>query len=352
MPAGSLHIAGRTIDPGHPVWVVAELSGNHGGQLERAEQLVRAARAAGADAVKIQTYKPDSLTIDCDAPPFRVSMAGVWEGRVLYHLYQEASTPWHWLEPLKAVADEVDIPFFSSAFDAAAVDFLEALGVPAYKIASFELVDTELIRRAAATGKPVILSTGMATREEIADAVAAARTALPEVELALLKCTSSYPASPEHLNLRTIVDMAANFDLPIGLSDHTVGVVAPVTAVALGACIVEKHLCLNRADGGPDAHFSLEPHEFEAMVHNIREAEVSLGKVHYGAEGDDASRAYRRSLFVVDDVPEGALLTEANVRSIRPADGLAPKELHRVLGRRAARDIPRGTPLSWELVRT
>ena len=352
MPAESLHIAGRTIGPSHPVWVVAELSGNHGGQLERAEQLVRAARAAGADAVKLQTYKPDSLTIDCDAPPFRVTMAGEWEGRLLYHLYQEASTPWQWLEPLKAVADEVGIPFFSSAFDAAAVDFLEALGVPAYKIASFELVDTELIRRAAATGKPVILSTGMATREEIADAIAAARTAMPEVELALLKCTSSYPASPEHLHLRTIVDMAANFDLPIGLSDHTVGIVAPVTAVALGACIVEKHLCLNRADGGPDAHFSLEPHEFEAMVHNIREGEVSLGKVHYGTEGDDESRAYRRSLFVVDDVSAGALFTEANVRSIRPADGLAPKELRRVLGRRAARDIPCGTPLSWELVRT
>jgi N-acetylneuraminate synthase len=332
--------------------VVAELSGNHGGQLERAEQLVHAARAAGADAVKIQTYKPDSLTIDCDAPPFRVRMAGAWEGRTLYHLYQEASTPWQWLEPLKAVADEVGIPFFSSAFDTAAVDVLEALGVPAYKIASFELVDTELIERAAATGKPVILSTGMATREEIADAVAAARRTMPEAELALLKCTSNYPASPEHLHLRTIVDMTANFNLPIGLSDHTVGIVAPVTAVALGACIVEKHLCLNRADGGPDAHFSLEPHEFEAMVRNIREAEVSLGKVHYGTEGDDESRAYRRSLFVVEDVPEGALFTEANVRSIRPADGLAPKELRRVLGRRAASDITRGTPLSWELVRT
>jgi N-acetylneuraminate synthase len=351
MPAGSLHIAGRPIDPSHPVLVVAELSGNHGGQLDRAAELVRAAREAGADAVKVQTYKPDSLTIDSDAPPFRVKMAGAWEGRVLYDLYREASTPWAWLEPLKAVADQVGMPFFSSAFDAAAVDFLEDLGVPAYKIASFELVDTELIERAAATGKPVILSTGMATREEIADAISAARRAMPEVELALLKCTSSYPAPPEDLNLRTIVDMAANFDLPTGLSDHTVGIVAPVIAVALGACIVEKHLCLNRADGGPDAHFSLEPHEFEAMVHNIREAEVSLGKVCYGTDAGDESRAYRRSLFVVADVAEGALLTEANVRSIRPADGLAPKELRRVLGRRAARDIPRGTPLSWELVR-
>ena len=332
------------------MWVVAELSGNHGGELERAVQLVRAACDAGADAVKIQTYRPESLTIDSDAPPFRVRMAGAWEGRLLYDLYREASMPWQWQEPLKQVADELGIPLFSSPFDTAAVDFLEELGVPAYKIASYELVDTQLIERAAATGKPIILSTGMATREEIADAVAVARTARLSVELALLKCTSAYPAPPEHLNLRTIRDMAAEFDLPIGLSDHTVGTVAPVAAVALGACIVEKHLCLDRADDGPDAHFSLEPHEFETMVRHIREAEISLGVVRYGSEGEELSLAYRRSLFVVDHVPEGARFTEENVRSIRPADGLPPKELRRVLGRRAARDIARGTPLSWELV--
>ena len=347
----SLHIAGRTIGPGHPVWVVAELSGNHGGELDRAKRLVREASAAGADAVKVQTYKPDSLTIDSDAPPFRVRMAGAWEGRLLYDLYREASMPWQWQKPLKEVADELGVSFFSSPFDSAAVDFLEALGVPAYKIASYELVDTQLIERAAATGKPVILSTGMATREEIADAIAAARAATQDVQLALLKCTSAYPAPPEHLHLLTIRDMAAEFGLPIGVSDHTVGTVAPVTAVALGACIVEKHLCLSRAYGGPDAHFSLEPSEFEAMVRNIREAEASLGRVHYGPEGEEDSWAYRRSLFVVDHVPEGARFTEANVRSIRPADGLPPKDLRRVLGRRAARDIARGTPLSWELIR-
>jgi pseudaminic acid synthase len=330
--------------------VVAELSGNHGGELERAERLVREASAAGADAVKVQTYKPDSLTIESDAPPFRVRMAGAWEGRLLYDLYREASMPWQWQQPLKKLADELSIPFFSSPFDRAAVDFLAGLGVPAYKIASYELVDTQLIEQAAATGKPVILSTGMATREEIADAIAAARTAMPRVELALLKCTSAYPAPPEHLHLRTIRDMASQFQLPIGLSDHTLGTVAPVAAVALGACIVEKHLCLSRADGGPDAHFSLEPHEFAAMVRNIREAEVSLGRVQYGPEGEEHSRSYRRSLFVVEHVPEGARFTEANVRSIRPADGLPPKELRRVLGHRAARDIPRGTPLSWELI--
>jgi pseudaminic acid synthase len=347
----TLHVAGRTIGPGRPVWIVAELSGNHGGEFERAERLVREASAAGADAVKVQTYKPDSLTINSGAPPFRVRMAGAWEARLLYDLYREASMPWQWQRPLKEVADELRIPFFSSPFDGAAVDFLEGLGVPAYKIASYELVDPHLIGRAAATGKPVILSTGMATRDEIRDAIGAARAAMQDVELALLKCTSSYPAPPEHLHLRTIPDMAAEFHLPIGLSDHTLGSVAPVTAVTLGACIVEKHLCLSRAEGGPDAQFSLEPHEFEAMVRNIREAEASLGKVQYGAEGEEHSRRYRRSLFVVDFVQEGAPFTEANVRSIRPADGLPPKELRRVLGRRAARDIPRGTPLSWELVR-
>jgi pseudaminic acid synthase len=346
-----LRIAGRTIGVGHPVWVVAELSGNHGGDLERAKQLVREARAAGADAVKLQTYKPESLTIDSDAPPFRVQMGGEWEGRLLYDLYSEASMPWEWQEPLKEVADELEIPLFSSPFDADAVDFLEALGVPAYKIASFELVDTNLIERVAATGKPVILSTGMASREEITEAIAAARAGEPNVELALLKCTSAYPAPPQQLHLRTIPDMAATFELPIGLSDHTVDIIAPVAAVALGACIVEKHLCLSRAEGGPDAHFSLEPREFERMVRAIRDTEASLGNVDYAHEGEDSSRAYRRSLFVVDDVPEGAPFTTANVRSIRPADGLPPKELRRVLSSRAARDIASGTPLSWELVK-
>jgi pseudaminic acid synthase len=350
VPAGSLQIAGRTVGAGQPAWIIAELSGNHGGELARAERLVREAAAAGADAVKLQTYRADSLTIDSDAPPFRIRMAGAWDGRLLYDLYREASMPWEWQAPLKAVADELGLALFSSPFDAEAVAFLEGLGVPAYKIASFELVDTQLIERAAATGKPVIMSTGMATRDEIAEAVAAARAAVPDAQLGLLKCTSDYPAAPEHLHLRTINDMAAEFGLPIGISDHTVGIVAPVVAVTLGACIVEKHLCLDRADGGPDAHFSLEPAEFAAMVRSIREAEAALGSVQYGDETEAASRAYRRSLFVVEHVPEGGLLTEDNVRSIRPADGLPPKELHHVLGRRAARDIPRGTPLAWDLI--
>jgi len=346
---GALRIGERTVGPGRPAWIVAELSGNHGGELARAEQLVREAAAAGADAVKIQTYRADSLTIDSDAPPFRIRMAGAWDGRLLYDLYREAALPWEWTAPLKALADELGITFFSSPFDAQAVELLEGLRVPVYKIASFELVDTPLIERVAATGKPIVLSTGMASREDIADALAAARGVDPDAELALLKCTSAYPAPPERLNLRTIADMAATFDVPIGLSDHTVGLVAPVAAVTLGACIVEKHLCLKRADGGPDAHFSLEPDEFARMVQNVREAEASLGTVRYG-EDEAESRAYRRSLFVVEPVGAGEAFTAANVRSIRPADGLPPKELHRVLGRRAARDVPRGTPLAWDLV--
>ncbi len=347
--AQPLHIAGRIVGPGHPAWIVAELSGNHGGKLETAKRLVHAASEAGADAVKIQTFKADSLTIDSDAPPFRIRMEGAWDGRLLYDLYREAAMPWEWQAPLKAEADALGIEFFSSPFDADAVELLEGLGVPAYKIASFELVDTQLIERATATGKPVIMSTGMATREDIQDAVAAARGVKPDAEVALLKCTSEYPAPPEHLHLRTIADMAATFDVPIGLSDHTLGIVAPVTAVTLGACIIEKHLCLKRADGGPDAHFSLEPDEFAQMVRNVRESEASLGSVRYG-DVEATSRAYRRSLFVVEHIPAGEAFTEANVRSIRPADGLPPKELRRVLGRRAMRDIERGTPLSWELV--
>ena len=353
MKAASLAmmIAGRRIGPGEPVYVVAELSANHHQDYEQAVRLVAAAAEAGADAVKLQTYTADTLTLDSDRPEFRIGAGSPWAGRTLHDLYAEAYTPWEWQPRLKEVAERLGLALFSTPFDPTAVEFLEAMGVPAYKVASFEIVDLPLIRQIAATGKPVIVSTGMATREEIAEAVATIRAAGNE-QIALLKCTSAYPSPPESMNLRTIPDLAASFGVPAGLSDHTLGIAVPVAAVALGATIVEKHFTLSRDLGGPDAPFSLEPAEFKAMVEAIRTAEKALGEVAYGPRPDETpSLAFRRSLFVVADVAAGEPLTADNVRSIRPGHGLAPKHLDRVLGRRAARDISRGTPLTWELVR-
>jgi N-acetylneuraminate synthase len=346
----TLTIAGREIGPGRPVWVVAELSANHHQDFTQALALLAAAKEAGADAVKIQTYTADTLTLDSDAPPFRVGAGTLWSGRTLYDLYQEAYTPWDWQPRLAEAARELGLALFSSPFDDSAVDFLEAMGVPAYKIASFELVDLPLVRRVATTGKPVILSTGMASLGEIDAALGAAREA-GATELALLKCTSAYPAPPESMNLRTIPHLAAAFGVPVGLSDHTLGIAVPVAAVSLGACIVEKHLTLWRAAGGPDAAFSLEPAEFRAMVDALRVAERALGAVRYDITAEEAAgRQFRRSLFVVQDVAAGEAFTRDNVRSIRPADGLPPRHLDDVLGRAAARDVTRGTPLSWDLV--
>lgn len=346
-----LEIAGRKIGPGHPAYLVAEMSANHGGTLEHALEVVRAAKACGADAIKLQTYTADSLTIDSDAPPFRVQLKGPWEHRLLHGLYQEAHMPWEWQPALKAEADRLGLPLFSTPFDGASIDFLEKLGVPAYKVASFELVDTPLIEDVARRGKPLILSTGMAAPEEIADAVAAARRANPRAPLALLKCTSAYPAPFAEVNLRTIPHLAAQYGVVAGLSDHTMGTAVAVAAVTLGASIVEKHFCLSRAEGGPDSSFSMEPSEFSRLVREVREVEAALGRVDYqlGAE-ERESRRYRRSLFVVKDMVEGERFTTENVRSIRPADGLPPKHLPEVLGRRAARALTRGTPLRWELV--
>ncbi|HOW96252.1 MAG TPA: pseudaminic acid synthase [Kiritimatiellia bacterium] len=343
-------IAGREIGPGRPVYLVAEMSANHGQDFDVAVRILRAAREAGADAVKIQTYTPDTMTLDCDRPEFRIGKGTLWEGKTLYRLYGEAFTPWEWQPKLKAEAESLGLQFFSTPFDDTAVDFLEGLGVPAHKIASFELVDTRLLRKVARTGKPVILSTGMASREEIDEAVATLRAA-GCAQLALLKCTSAYPARPEEMNLRTIPDLARRHGVPVGLSDHTLGISAAVAAVALGACVIEKHFTLRRADGGPDSAFSLELHEFKAMAQAVREAEKALGAVSYEiAEHEKASRVFRRSLFVVADMAAGAAFTERNVRSIRPGDGLPPKHLEQVLGRKAARAIARGTPLAWDLV--
>ena len=345
-----IEINGRRIGPGEPAYIIAELSANHNQDFEQAAKLVEAAKAAGADAVKLQTYTADTLTIASDKEYFRVGGGTLWDGRTLHDLYAEAYTPWEWQPKLKAVADRLGLDLFSTPFDPTAVDFLEEMGVPAHKVASFEIVDLPLVERIARTGKPVVMSTGMATLGEIDEAVRAARRAGAS-QLALLKCTSAYPAPPESMNLRSIPHLSEAFGVPAGLSDHTLGVAVPVAAVALGACLIEKHFTLSRATPGPDSAFSLEPDEFRAMVEAVRTAEKALGGVRYGVgPEEEKSRVFRRSLFAVKDVKAGEVFTEENVRSIRPGHGLAPKHLPEVLGRRAAEDIGRGTPLGWRHV--
>ena len=331
-------------------YVIAEMSANHGQSFEAALDLVRAAKQSGADAIKLQTYTPQTITLDSRRPEFLIGKGTLWEGRNLYELYSEAYTPWEWQPKLKEEAERLGMDCFSTPFDNTAVDFLEAMNVPAYKIASFELVDTELLKKVAATGKPVIMSTGMATLAEIDDAVRTLREA-GCTHLALLKCTSAYPSLPEDMNLRTIPHLSEAFRVPVGLSDHTLGIAVPVAAVALGACIIEKHLTLRRSDGGPDAAFSLEPDEFRSMVDAVRVVEKALGKVSYElSEKEQASRVFRRSLFVVKDMKAGEAFTQENVRSIRPGNGLPVENLNRILGKKAVIDTERGTPLNWKLI--
>lgn len=345
-----IKIGKYTIGAGNPVYIVAELSANHNQSFDKAVELIRAAKEVGADAVKLQTYTADTITIASDRPEFRIR-GTLWDGRTLHDLYAEACTPWEWQPRLKKAANDLGLDLFSSPFDASAVDFLESMQVPAYKVASFELVDIPLIEKMARTGKPLIISTGMATTEEIEEAIVAARRA-GATQIALLKCTSSYPAPAEEMNLRTIPELARRFDVPCGLSDHSMTVAVPVAAVALGACIMEKHLTLSRSEPGPDSAFSLEPQEFKQMVEAVRTAQKALGEVHFGASAREAgSRAFRRSLYVVADIRCGELFTAANVRSIRPANGLHTRHLPEILGQRAACDIARGTPLTWQFVR-
>ncbi len=344
-----VEIEDRLIGHGHPVYVVAEVSANHNRDFDQAVKIVEAAKEAGADAVKLQTYTPDTLTIDSANEYFHIK-GTVWEGRNLYELYGEAYTPWDWHPKLKVIADRLDISLFSTPFDESAVDFLESMHVPAFKIASFEAVDLPLLRRVARTGKPVIMSTGMATLAEIDEAVHTLCEAGCS-QLALLKCTSAYPAPPEAMNLRTIRHLGEAFGVPVGLSDHTMDVAVPVAAVALGACIIEKHVTLSRSILGPDSAFSLEPHEFRQMVDAVRVTEKALGTVHYGiSEQEAVSRTFRRSLFVVADMAAGEEFTTHNVRSIRPGYGLHTRHFDNILGRHAAQDIARGTPLTWGLV--
>ena len=340
-------IAGREIGAGRPPLVIAELSGNHNASLDRALRLIDAAADAGAEAVKLQTYTPDTITLDHDGPGFRIE-GGLWDGRTLHDLYAEAQTPYAWHEALFAHARARGLIVFSSPFDETAIDLLEQLDAPAFKIASFEAVDLPLIRRAARSGKPLIVSTGMTSEAEIAEALEAAGG--PE-RTALLHCVSAYPARFADANLRAIPMLEARFGCPVGLSDHTPGTAAAVAATALGASIIEKHFTLARADGGPDAEFSLEPDELARLVEDCRGAWEALGEpaLRRGAV-ESGNRQFRRSLYVVRDTPAGAALTADNVRSIRPGFGLEPKRLPDVLGRPAVRDLKRGEPLAWEMV--
>lgn len=339
----------RSIGPGSPCYLIAEMSANHNQNYNQAVKILEAAKESGADAVKLQTYTPDTLTIKCDRDFFKIK-GTIWEGKTLYDLYGEAYTPWEWHSDLMQAAADLGLHCFSTPFDHTAVDFLEKLNAPAYKIASFEIVDIPLLKKIASTGKPVIMSTGMATLAEIDEAV----KTLKEngcSELALLKCTSAYPAPAEESNLCTIPHLAEAFSVPTGLSDHTMGIAVPVAAAALGACIVEKHFTLSRSLPGPDSSFSLEPAEFKQMAEAVRTAEAALGSVSYELTPKQIeSKVFRRSLFAVADIKEGEAFTETNVRSIRPGYGLPPRYYDAILGKSAAEDIQRGTPLSWNLV--
>jgi len=350
MTSNTVTIAGRVIGPEEPPYVIAELSGNHNGDMGHALAIMEAAKEADADAVKLQTYTADTMTIDHDGPGFTIE-GGLWDGRRLYELYESAHTPWDWHDALFAKGRELGITVFSSPFDASAIDFLETFDSPAYKIASFELIDLALIELVAATGKPMIMSTGMANLAEITEAVSVAKDAGCR-ELILLHCVSGYPTPVEESNLRTIGELARKFDAVTGLSDHTHGIGVAVAATALGAAVIEKHVTLKREDGGPDAAFSLEPAELAALVRETRAAWAALGTAGFERkESEKANIMFRRSLYVVEDVKKGEPLTEKNIRIIRPGYGLAPKNLKKLLGRSASRDIKRGEPLDEQMFR-
>ena len=343
----TIRIANRAIGAGASPYVIAELSANHNGAFESALHLIESAAKAGADAIKLQTYTADTLTLDCDSEEFRIS-GGLWNGKTLYQLYQEAHTPWDWHSELFDHAEKLGITIFSSPFDRTAVDFLENLNCPAYKIASFESVDLALIRYAASTGKPIIISTGMSDFDEIQESIEAAREA-GCTELAILHCVSGYPAPPADYNLRTIPDMISQFGLVTGLSDHTLGTATAITSIALGASILEKHFTLDRGRGGPDDSFSLEPPELASLCRDAREAWASLGGVNYARKSsEEKNMQFRRSLYFVRDLNEGDQITEDSIRSVRPGFGLAPKYFDAVLGRTLNRSVRANTPVRWD----
>lgn len=346
-----ISVDGRRVGPSAQPFVIAEMSGNHNGSLERALKIVDAAVEAGAQALKIQTYTADTMTLDIAEREFRIDdPKSLWHGETLYELYRRASTPWEWHKPIFDRCRKRGIIGFSTPFDATAVELLESLEVPLYKVASLENVDLPLIRRIAKTGKPMIISTGLATAAELRETVAAARGAGCK-DLVLLKCTSAYPADPAESNLATIPDLRKRFDVQVGVSDHTLGIGSAVAAVVLGATVIEKHFTLRRADGGVDSAFSLEPEELGALVRESRDAWRSVGKVAYGpTKGEETSLLHRRSLYIVKDMKAGEALTPENLRAIRPGRGLAPKHYERFLGRKVRRDVARGTPLGRDLV--
>jgi N-acetylneuraminate synthase len=340
-------IAGRNIGLNYPPYIIAEMSANHNGNIERAFETIDMAKAMGADAVKMQSYTADTITIDCDKEDFQIS-GGLWDGYSLYRLYKWAETPFEWHKPIFEHARKAGITLFSTPFDETAVDLLEDLGAPAYKIASFEAVDLPLIKYVARTGKPMIISTGMADLDEIAEAVATARDSGCK-DLVLLHCISSYPAPVEQSNIRTIPDIADRFDVVSGLSDHTLGTTVSIASVALGACVIEKHVTISRQDKGPDSEFSLEPEELRRLCVETRDAWASLGQASYALKSaEEASLKYRRSIYVVEDIPAGETISEKNIRRIRPGFGLSPRFYEDLIGRRVNRDISRGTPLSWD----
>lgn len=344
-----MKIGNRVIGENAPAYVIAEMSANHAGDINRAKEIIRAAKEAGADCVKIQTYTPDTMTIDCDSSDFHIG-DGTWEGENLYQLYGKAFTPWEWHKELFDEAKKVGIDFFSTPFDNTSVDFLESIGASFYKIASFELVDLPLIRYVASKHKPMIISTGMSTLAEIDDAVRTIR-AEGNDDIALLRCASAYPAITDQMNLATMKNMGEIFGVPVGLSDHSMGSVGAVTAVALGAKIIEKHFCISRDIENPDSSFSMEPDEFKQMVNDIRQAEKAIGVVSYGPTKQESTNVvFRRSIYCVEDIKKGELITKDNIRVIRPGYGLAPKYYDELIGQKALCDIKRGDRMSFDKV--
>lgn len=344
-----IKVNGRVIGQGYPAYIIAEMSANHAGSMERAKEIIYAAKESGADCIKIQTYTPDTLTIDCDNEYFRIKN-GTWNGENLYKLYGKAYTPWEWQPELKAEADKIGIDFLSTPFDNTAVDFLEDMGLEFYKIASFEMVDLPLIEYVASKNKPIIMSTGMGTVEEIREAVEAVEKT-GNTQLAILKCSSAYPADPADMNLSTISDMRERFGLPVGLSDHSMGSLSATIAVALGASVIEKHFCISREIENPDSSFSMTPAEFKKMVSDIRDTEAALGKPFYGAsEQEKNSLVFRRSVFVVKKIKAGEEFTTQNIRIIRPGNGIKPKYYKSILGKHASADLDLGTPMDIEYI--
>ena len=347
-----MRIGNYIIDKNSPIFVIAEISANHNGSIEVAKNTIRAAKEAGADCVKLQTYTPDTITLNHRSEPFKINQGTIWDGKYLYDLYKEAYTPWDWHEELFQICSDEGLVYFSSPFDISAVDFLETLEVPAYKIASFEITDTPLIEYVASKKKPIIISTGIASLDDIQLAVDTCR-GVGNNDIALLKCTSAYPTSLSESNLKMIQDLAERFDVITGLSDHTLGFIAPVTSVPFGTKIIEKHFILDKFIGGPDASFSMDKNEFKIMVELLREAESCIGEVDYSlSEKQLKSREHSRSLFAVEDIEEGEKITNSNVRSIRPFHGIHPKYMKKILNARAKERISKGTPLDFSLLET